>query len=73
MMASPEKALCDLILYDNYVPHQSQKALWEYLEEDIRLDTDELKNFDTSIIEACANTGIKENILNNLIKIIKKL
>ena len=73
MMASPEKALCDLILYDNYVPHQSQKALWAYLEEDIRLDTDELKNFDTSIIEACANTGIKVNILNNLIKIIKKL
>ena len=71
-MASPEKALCDMILYDSYLPPQSIKGLEQYLEEDIRFDTDALNDFDVGIIEACAQTGRKEQILNNLIKIIKK-
>ena len=73
MMASREKALCDMILHDTYLPPQSVKGLWQYLEEDIRFDVDELPSFDVSIIEACAKMGRKEAILNNLIKIIKTL
>lgn len=73
LIASREKALCDFILHDRYVPSQSLKTLWQYLEEDIRFDVDELATFDVSIIEACAKYGRKENILNNLIKILKKL
>ena len=73
LMASPEKALCDFILHDRYVPSQSVKTLWQYLEEDIRFDVDELGTFDVSIIEACAQAGRKKQILNNLIKIIKKM
>jgi len=72
LMASREKALCDMILHDSYVPQQSVKGLWQYLEEDIRFDVDELATFDVSIIEACAKLGRKENILNNLIKILKR-
>lgn len=72
LMASREKALCDFILQDWHVPSQSVKALWQYLEEDIRFDVDELPSFDVSIIEACANAGRKTNIFNNLIKIIKR-
>lgn len=72
LMASPEKALCDLILYDSYLPSQSMKGLVQYLEEDIRFDTDALKDFDVSIVEACVQAGRKEQILNNLIKIINK-
>ena len=72
LIASREKALCDFILYDSYVPCQSVKGLWQYLEENIRFDVDELKTFDVSIIEACAKLGRKENILNNLIKILKR-
>ena len=72
LMASREKALCDLILHDTYLPQQSVKGLWQYLEEDIRFDVDELATFDVSIIEACAKSGRKENILNNLIKILKR-
>ena len=71
-MASREKALCDMILHDSYLPSQSVKGLWHYLEEDIRFDVDELPTFDVSIIEACAKLGRKENILNNLIKIMKR-
>lgn len=72
LIASREKALCDMILHDSYLPQQSVKGLWQYLEEDLRLDVDELPTFDVSIIEACAKTGRKETILNNLVKIIKQ-
>ena len=72
LMASREKALCDMILHDSYLPPQSIKGLWQYLEEDIRFDVDELSTFDVSIIEACARFGRKESILNNLIKILKR-
>jgi len=72
LMASREKALCDMILHDSYLPQQSVKGLWQYLEEDIRLDVDELATFDAGIIEACAKLGRKENVLNNLIKIITR-
>lgn len=69
-IASPEKALCDFILRDRFVPGRSVKRLAEYLEEDIRFDMDELSSFDTSIISACASYGRKAETLNNLLKII---
>lgn len=72
LIASPEKALCDTILSDNYVPEQSLIRLAKYLEEDLRFDTDALKDFDASIIEACANAGRKTAILNNLLKLINQ-
>lgn len=70
MIATPEKALCDFILYDSYLPNRSLKGLLQYLEEDLRLDMDELKDFDVNIIESCAAQGGKKSILDNLIKII---
>ena len=72
LMASQEKALCDMILLDKYVPNQSVKRLVQYLEEDVRFDMDELAKFDVSIIESCVETGGKKLIFNNLIKIIKQ-
>ena len=72
LMATREKALCDTILQDNFVPHQSIKALNSYLEEDLRLDMDQLSQLDISIIELCSQNGRKSQIFNNLIKIIKQ-
>ena len=73
LIATPEKALCDtMVYYDRFVPNQSLVRLEEYLEEDMRFDTDALKDFDISIIESCAQMGKKENILNNLVKLIKR-
>lgn len=72
LMATPEKALCDLILYDSYLPARSVKGLIRYLEEDIRFDMDELEHFDVEIIRECAEKGNKKLILNNLIKIIER-
>lgn len=73
LIASPEKALCDTILSDMYVPNLSVVALRRYLEDDIRFDMDELACFDTEIIRECAECGRKKSTLNNLIKIIEQL
>lgn len=72
LIASREKALCDTILYDSFVPHKSVKALGIYLEEDMRLDMDTLYELDTNIIRKCAETGRKSQIFYNLIKLIKR-
>lgn len=72
IMATPEKALCDFILFDSYLPNSSVKRLMQYLEEDLRFDMDELADFDVKIIESCAVQGRKKSILNNLIKIIQR-
>ncbi len=72
LMATREKALCDTILLDKFVPNQSVKALSIYLEEDMRLDMDILDELDIDIIEQCAQCGRKAQIFKNLIKIIKQ-
>lgn len=72
LMASREKALCDTILYDSYVPPQSLTALATYLEEDMRLDMDILKELDKGIILECAKAGRKSQILTNLVKLIER-
>ena len=73
LIATREKALCDMILADPYVPNLSIIALKRYLEEDLRFDTDELEHFDTKIIRQCAECGRKKSTLTNLIKIIEQL
>ena len=72
LMASPEKALCDTILLDNFVPDQSIKSLAVYLEEDLRLDMDILGELDVNIIGQCSLSGRKAQTFRNLIKLIKR-
>lgn len=72
LMASREKALCDTIQYDRFVPQRSLTALFTYLEADMRLDMDILKELDTKIILECAMAGRKSQILNNLVKLIER-
>jgi hypothetical protein len=72
LMATREKALCDTILQDNFVPYQSVKALAIYLEEDMRLDMDVLAELDCDIIDQCSRVGRKSQVFKNLIKIIKQ-
>jgi hypothetical protein len=44
LIATPEKALCDLIITKSGFRVQSVKALSEYLIQDIRLDFNIIKN-----------------------------
>ncbi len=60
LMASPEKALCDLILYSKRINIKSVKGMRSFLENDIRFDIDALKTFDANIITECADKTTKK-------------
>jgi len=70
MLASPEKALCDLILTTNHLRLQSVKAMREYLEEDLRFETSALTAFNADIVEECLKFGKKKTELMQLLKLL---
>ena len=71
LIASPEKALVDTILLSPYIS-SSLIGLERFLEEDLRLDTEVLKDLDVSILQACLNIAPKQTILQNLITLCQR-
>ena len=72
LCATPEKALCDLILSTPGLRLQSVRAAREYLEIYLRADMDAIARMDADIISACAATaGKKKTDLRNLEKFIR--
>lgn len=72
MIASPEKALCDLITATPNVRPRFIKSMQLFLEEDLRLDIDAFLAMDTDIFRACAAVGKKRDDIDNLIKLIER-
>lgn len=72
LIASPEKALCDVIIYTPQLRLRSMKAMQEYLCDDLRLDMDEFFKMNTFIFEECALHNKKSEELNNIIKLLKQ-
>ena len=68
LMASPEKALCDMIVLSSGLRLQSSKAVKIYLEEDLRLDLSEKKSWNIQIIDECVQAGKKKIELTQLYK-----
>lgn len=71
LMATPEKALCDLIANSPKVNLRYLKDVETYLEEDIRMDLEDLRNMDMSIFERYAQVGKKANSVETLVKYLK--
>jgi predicted transcriptional regulator of viral defense system len=71
LIASPEKALCDLIITKAGIRFQSKKAIKEFLLEDIRFDMQNMAKWDFSIIDQCAETAYKKKELCLLKEFIK--
>lgn len=71
LMASPEKALCDLIADISHLNLRYRKEILVWLEEDIRFDMDELFHFDTGILREYAKVGKKKTMINQIINIIE--
>jgi uncharacterized protein YifN (PemK superfamily) len=71
LIASPEKALCDLIVTTARLRLQSVKAIQIYLEEDLRLDFS-LNDFDTEIVRQCIDAGRNKIELRNLLKFLEQ-
>ncbi len=72
LMASPEKALCDLIANSPKVNLRYLKDVENYLEEDIRIEMDDFRNMDISIFERYAKVGKKSKSIETLIKYLRK-
>ena len=72
LMASPEKALCDLIANSPKVNLRYMMDVERYLEEDIRLDMDEFLKMDASVFEQYIEVGKKASSIQTLLKYLKK-
>ncbi|MBO4536340.1 MAG: hypothetical protein J5702_03950 [Bacteroidales bacterium] len=70
LLASPEKALCDMLMQEKYVPDQSISRLEIFFEEDMRMDLEDLRQMDSTIIRQCREAGGKKQVFANLLKLI---
>ena len=71
LIASPEKALCDTVVFTKKLPAVSVKSMRQFLIEDKRIDLEELAGMDLSIICQCCECGHKERQLNALYRVVE--
>ena len=72
LIATPEKALCDMIANSPKVNLRYLKDVEIYLEEDIRMDIEDFRNMDVTIFEHYAQAGKKAKSVTTLIKYLRK-
>ena len=72
LMATPEKALCDLIANSSLVNLRYLKDVEAYLEQDIRMNIDELRKMNLTIFEQYAKVGKKGKSIQTLINYLNR-
>ena len=72
MMATPEKAVCDMLMVEKFVPDQSLSRLEVFFEDDMRIELDDLRQLNPDIIKACMEVRKKKKILANLLKLMER-
>ena len=72
LIATPEKALCDLIANSPKVNLRYLKDVEIYLENDIRMDIEDLKKMDMAIFKNYVQVGKKAKSIKTLIKYLEK-
>lgn len=72
MIASPEKALCDLIANSPMVNLRYMNDVETYLEQDIRMDMEEFFKFDASVFEDYIKVGKKADSIATLLKYLER-
>ena len=71
MIATPEKALVDTILFTSKVPN-SMVGLGQFLEEDMRFDMDALHEMNIPLLQAIADVTPKRTVIQNLITLCQR-
>ncbi len=71
MIATPEKALTDTILFTSKVPN-SLVGLNQFLEEDMRFDMDALRDMNIPLLQTIAEVTPKRPIIQNLITLCQR-
>ena len=72
MMAGKEKALCDKVFSTKGVKISSKKAMRLFIEEDLRVDMDELFDFDLNIVKKYTEIS-KSKKIKFLYKVLKDI
>ncbi|MEI3455453.1 MAG: hypothetical protein V8R28_00560 [Bacteroides cellulosilyticus] len=72
LIASPEKALCDLIANSSKANLRYMKDVEIYLEQDIRMDMDEFYKMDETIFKDYIKVGKKADSISRLLKFMKR-
>ncbi|MBQ8645219.1 MAG: hypothetical protein IJ476_02475 [Bacteroidales bacterium] len=72
LIASPEKALCDLIANSSKVNLRFLKDVENYLKHDIRMDMDEFYKFDATIFEEYIKVGKKADSIATVLKFLRR-
>lgn len=70
LMASPEKALCDMLMLTSNLKIYSVSGLIELFELDWRIDIDEVMHFDRNLIREITQAGFKHQVLAYLLKLL---
>lgn len=73
LIACPEKALCDKIVFTKRLEIKSLKSMQRYVFDDLRIDLELLSLFDVEIIEQCIAFSKKQKELKLLIKLVKSI
>ena len=72
LIASPEKALCDLIANSSKVNLRYMKDVENYLENDIRMDMEKFMKFDPRVLEEYIKVGKKSDSIATLLKYLTR-
>lgn len=72
LIATPEKALCDMIATTRNLRLRNVNAMREYIEENLRIDLSSIESFDKDIIRKCIAAGRKEMELTQLLKLLEQ-
>ena len=71
LIATKEKALCDIIYFTKGIALRSEESMIQFLENDLRIDMQELKEIDIDIVEQYYKVS-KSSKIEIFIKIIQK-
>lgn len=72
VMATPEKALCDLVASSSGVNFRYLKEAETYLEEDIRMEMEDFKQMDVGIFKEYIKVGKKAESIQLLLKLLER-
>ena len=70
VMASPEKALCDLVANTPGLNLRFKTEAMKFLEEDLRFDMERFVSFDRNILAAYTKVGKKANSIQTILKLL---
>lgn len=73
LMASPEKALFDKVITTAGAPLRSKSSVISFLEDDLRIDLQALRNFDVATMDSWLAYSPKKEALSRMINVIKQL